>query len=387
MLSRQQIGALAFGSFAMATGMMVITGMLVEMADDLGLPVTVAGQLIAAAPLVLAVASPTLALTTSRLSRRTLLIWGGLISAASHFLAAVSGSFTMLLIARALTGLGAACFMPQTSATAVMLSPPNQGGRMLTLVFIGYGVANSVGLPMGAWLGEAIGWRPTLAILGGLCLAVTAWVWLALPAQIPQTRLNAGAIPELARDLAIVSTIGVGFLQSLAQFTVFAYIAPAVRESIGGGATLMAILLAVFGVCGIVGSIVSSRFADRLGPVRMSAISIALMMAAFLAWSLSRGSETLTYLAMVLWGFGCFPITSAIPVRLIKLNPALASASISFNNTASFGGAAIGTVLGAAMIGTVGYRSLGWVGNAVFVAALGMLWVSARQSRGRGIRH
>jgi len=119
----------------------------------------------------------------------------------------------------------------------------------------------------------------------------------------------------------------------------------------------------------------------------MSAISIALMMAAFLAWSLSRGSETLTYLAMVLWGFGCFPITSAIPVRLITLNPALASASISFNNTASFGGAAIGTVLGAAMIGTVGYGSLGWVGNAVFVASLGMLWVSARQSRGRGIRH
>ncbi|MBM3346981.1 MAG: MFS transporter [Betaproteobacteria bacterium] len=387
MLNRRQIGALAFGSFAMATGMMVITGMLVEMADDLGLPVTVAGQLIAAAPLVLAVASPTLALITSRLSRRTLLIWGGLICAASHFLAAMSGSFTMLVMARALTGLGAACFMPQTPATAVMLSPPNRGGRTLALVFIGYGVANSVGLPVGAWLGEAIGWRPTLAILGGLCLAVTAWVWLVLPAKISQSRLNAGAILELARDRAIVSTIAVGFLQSLAQFTVFAYIAPAVRESIGGGATLVAVLLAVFGVSGIIGSTVSSRFADRLGPVRMCAISIAIMVASFLVWSLSRGSEPLTCLAMVLWGFGCFPITSAIPVRLIALNPALASASISFNNTASFGGAAIGTVLGAAMIGAAGYGSLGWVGNAIFIAALRMLWVSARQSRERGIRY
>ena len=101
MLTRSQLGALGFGSFVMATGM------LVEMAADLSLPVTVVGQLVAAAPLMLAIASPTLAFTTSRLSRRTLLIAGGLVAGASHFLAAASGSLAMLALARMLTGLGA----------------------------------------------------------------------------------------------------------------------------------------------------------------------------------------------------------------------------------------------------------------------------------------
>ena len=387
MLTRSQIGALAFGSFVMATGMLIVTGMLVEMAADLSQPITVVGQLVAATPLTLALASPALAFTTSRLSRRTLLIWGGLVAAASHFLAAASGSFAVLAVARMLTGLGAACFMPQAAASAVMLAPANQGGRMLALVFIGYGVANSIGLPVGTWLGELIGWRSTLAILGCLALAVSLWTWLSLPAHLPQAPLNPSAIGELFRDRAILTTIAVGFLQSLAQFVVFAYISPAVRESIGGGAAMTAMLLAVYGVSGIVGSVVSSRFADRQGPVRMSAVSILLMMTALLAWSLGRGSVALTAVAMVLWGLGCFPITSSLPVRLIALNPALASASISFNNTATFGGAAVGTVLGAAMIGIAGYGSLGWVGIAVFIACLAMLYASARLSRGRGGRH
>jgi predicted MFS family arabinose efflux permease len=129
MLTRSQLGALAFGCFVTATGMLIITGMLVEMADDLGLPVTVAGQLIAVAPLTLALASPALAMTTSRLSRRALLLWGALLSAASHFLAAISSSIVLLVIARMLTGMGSASFMPQAAATAVTLAPPNQGGR------------------------------------------------------------------------------------------------------------------------------------------------------------------------------------------------------------------------------------------------------------------
>lgn len=385
-LTGNQVCALAFGCFVMATSMLSLTGMLVELSEDIGLPVTVAGQLIAIAPLMLAIASPTLALTTSALSRRTLLIAGGLITAAGHFVAAVSGSFVLLGVARALIGLGSACFMPQTAATAVMLAPPNQGGRMLALVFIGYGVANSVGLPASAWLGEAIGWRCTLAITGVLALAASVWMWATLPPDIPQSRLNAGAMLDIARDGAIVTTIGVGFLQSLAQFTLFSYIAPAVRDSIGGGATLMALLLAAFGASGIAGSFGSSRIADRLGPVRMAALSIGVMMAAMIVWSFSRGSVPLTFLAMVLWGIGCFPVTSTIPVRLIGLNPALASASISFNNTASFGGAAVGTVLGAALIHAAGYVSLAWAGIIAFIASLAMLYASARLSRRRDAR-
>ena len=383
MLTRSQIGALGSGSFVMATSMLIVTGMLVEMAQDLGLPVTVAGQLVAAAPLMLALASPTLALTTSAFSRRTLLIWGAVITAASHFLAAASDSFAMLLVARALTGLGAACFMPQTAATAVVLAPANQGGRMLALVFVGYGVANSVGLPVGTWLGAVIGWRATLVIIGLISLAVGAWVWRALPAKIAQAPLRAASMFDVARDLAIVTSIGVGLLQSLAQFTVFAYIAPSLRESLGGGASTTAFMLAVYGVSGIVGSFITSRIADRLGPVRIIFIAIGLMMAALLAWSLGRGSYPLTLLAMVFWGLGNMPIPSALPVRLIALNPSLASASISFNNTASFGGAAIGTVIGARMIEAFGYVSLGWVGIGVFVLCLAMLSLSQRMSHGR----
>lgn len=84
------LAALAFGNFVTATGMLVITGMLVEMADDLGRSIAVMGQLIAVAPLTMAIASPTVAMLASRLSRRTLLVWGLLLSAASQFLAALA---------------------------------------------------------------------------------------------------------------------------------------------------------------------------------------------------------------------------------------------------------------------------------------------------------
>jgi predicted MFS family arabinose efflux permease len=255
------------------------------------------------------------------------------------------------------------------------------------MIFIGYGIANCVGVPVGTWLGEAVGWRVTLAGLGVLSLALAAWTRLALPAAIPQPRLGANSLAVLARDGAILTTIATGFLQAAAQFVFFAYISPWLRHSLGGGAAMTGIMIALYGAGGVLGNVAGARFSDRIGPVRVALACLLVMMASFLILALGHHSPVLTGFAIVVWGVASFPVASALQVRLLTLDPAIGSASVSFNNTATFGGAALGAMAGSVLIRVAGYGSLAWAGIALFVISVLALLLSARLSRGRPRRH
>ena len=70
--------------------------------------------------------------------------------------------------------LGAAVFTPQAAAAIGFMTAPQERGRAITFIFLGWSVASVLGMPMSAWLGETFGWR--VAFLVGPALAVVILV-------------------------------------------------------------------------------------------------------------------------------------------------------------------------------------------------------------------
>ena len=66
--------ALCFGNFVIGTGTLIVPGMLSVLADGLDVGISVAGRLIAAFALTVAIGAPLLAGATSRIDRRTVLV-------------------------------------------------------------------------------------------------------------------------------------------------------------------------------------------------------------------------------------------------------------------------------------------------------------------------
>src|SRR5690606_40540954 len=67
--------ALFLAAFAFGTTEFVIAGVLPEVATGLGVSVPTAGYLVSGYPLGIAIGGPLLTLATTRLARRTLLLW------------------------------------------------------------------------------------------------------------------------------------------------------------------------------------------------------------------------------------------------------------------------------------------------------------------------
>ena len=111
-----------------------------------------AGQLIAAGALVMCFGAPLLAALVAGWDRRRLLALSpcsGMPPA--HLPGALMPSFGSLLPVRVLAVLAPAVFTPQAAACVGLLVPPEQRGRAITFIFLGWSVASVLGMPIGAW--------------------------------------------------------------------------------------------------------------------------------------------------------------------------------------------------------------------------------------------
>lgn len=378
---KTKLWSLTLGNFAIGTGAMIIPGMLNELTTDLETTPAAIGLLISAFAITICVGGPFFASWTSRIERRKLLVGALVLYAVTHLLAALALGYGMLLAVRIMTAVGAGLFTAQAAATASLIVPPDQRGKAIGLAFLGWSLASVFGLPLGAFLGAAIGWRPTIALVGVLAAGSAAWVWAQIPARIFVAPMDRAAWKSLFANRPLLVAISVTAVGAAGQFTAFSYMALILKESIGATPETISLLFFLFGASAVAGTILGARVMDRFGAPQVGMASMACMAVALALWSLTRGSPGLTVALLLLWGLGCFAFNGAQQVRLVELAPHLASASVSLNSSALYMGQAFGALTGGLIITGYSMDYLSVVGTILMVAAMVMSKAAAGMAR------
>ncbi|HPH15178.1 MAG TPA: MFS transporter, partial [Burkholderiaceae bacterium] len=209
---------LLFGNFVIGTGVMVVPGTLNDISSSLAISVPVAGQLITAAAAVMCVGAPLFASVVAGWDRRRLLALSMLWYAVFLGLSALMPDFGSLIVVRVLSVVSPAIFTPQAAACVGMLVAPEQRGRAITFVFLGWSVASVLGMPLGAWIGGTLGWRSAFAFVAILSLISAVWVWRAMPNGIKPPALSRAAWGETLQSKALMLCVAVTLLYSAGQF-------------------------------------------------------------------------------------------------------------------------------------------------------------------------
>ncbi|MCM5571344.1 MFS transporter [Burkholderiaceae bacterium FT117] len=380
---RAAIRALTFGNFAIGTGVMVVVGMLDLIAEGLRTSVPTAGQLVTIGALVTCIGAPLTAALTSRIDRRSLLVGSLALSGLGHLLSALAPGFGLLAAVRAATMVQAAIFTPQAAATIGSMVPPEGRARAVTGIFIGWSIASVIGMPLGNLVGTHFGWRAGFGVAALLNLAACAWVFATIPRGLRTPALSLSSWGDVVRNPLLTGALAVTLLGGAGQFTLSAYIAPALKLATQASAEAVAAVMGLFGLFGVAGNLWMIRQIGRRGPDRsvdtaILAIVVGLGLAALLtlavAW-LPAATWPLLLASGVFWGLGCFAMNSAQQARLAAFAPALASASIALNTSMIYGGQAIGAAAGGAVIAVAGIGPLPWAAVALMLATL---WLSRR---------
>src|SRR3954452_2614536 len=149
---------LAVGAFLMCTTEFVIAGLLPQMADDFGVRPSRIGLLITAFAVGMIVGAPVMALATLRLPKRATLVLALATFAAGHVIAALSGSFELLLAARVLTAVVTGAFWSVASVVATRAAGPAASSRALGVMGSGVAFATVLGVPLSSLPGSHLGW-------------------------------------------------------------------------------------------------------------------------------------------------------------------------------------------------------------------------------------
>ena len=189
--------ALALGGFGIGTTEFVAMGLLPEMASGLGVSEPIAGHVISAYALGVVVGAPLIAALTARVPRRTLLIALMVAFTVGNAASVFAPSYTTLMMARFVAGLPHGAYFGVAALVAAHLAEPGKRAKAVAMVMMGLSVANVIGVPVAAWIGQALGWRSAFALVAviGVATVASLFVWIprldGMPVTNPITELGA----------------------------------------------------------------------------------------------------------------------------------------------------------------------------------------------------
>jgi predicted MFS family arabinose efflux permease len=378
---------MAVGTFAVGTESFMIAGVLPDIAVDLSVSISTAGQLVTVFALAYALSSPILTALTARVSRHTLLIGSMLLFTLANLAAWAATDYWVLMAARVLLAFTAGLYVPGANALAGALAGPERRGTALAIVNGGITIAVALGVPLGALVGDRLGWRMTFASVAalsalasvGLLLGLSRDIGKGLPVASLRERFNT------ARQPVILMTLLVTTLWAMGAYTLYTYLALFISESTLLNGAQIGFVLFSWGAAAAVGVVLGGKGVDRVGPHRLIVPCLIALIVAFAGLStsahlLSRPLALIPILiAVVVWGIAHWAFYPAQQANLISI-AGLKGTPIALSLNASFMylGFSLGAVSGSLVLHYATPADLGWAATACELLALG-LTLSIRQ--------
>jgi len=375
--------------FTTVTSEFLPTGLLPEMAADLGVTQSQIGLLITlfAASVVLTAAP--LTLLTHRFSRKSLVITVMLVFVLGNVLAAVAPNFAVLAVARVIGGCAHGLFWAVVGAYSTHLVPKHRIGRAVAITSGGGTAAFVLGVPLGTALGQAVGWRVAFGVIAAAIVLLIVLVLRFLPPVEHGERLATGEIALPLRKDPTIPTIlllcVIAIVAITGQNLLATYVAPVLRGPMGFEASAVAGMLFLYGGAGVIGIVAAGLGGDRW-PRAGLIVSLALVVMAQVVLGVAPENRWIAIPAFVVWGaaFGAVPaMLNARMMRTASLRMrdiASAYVSTSFNL-----GIGLGALIGAIALDRLGAGVLPFgaallVALGVVVAVLGDLWLTRRSA-------
>ncbi|MDQ0748984.1 DHA1 family inner membrane transport protein [Streptomyces africanus] len=385
--------ALALGGFGIGLTEFLIAGLLPQVASSFTVSEAAAGRLISGYALSVAVGAIALTAATARLPRKQVLVGLVALFVAGNLLSAVAPNYPVMLLGRIVAALCHGSFFGIGSLVARSLVAPEKKSQAVAVMFAGLTVANVLGVPFGALVGERWGWRAAfwaVTAIGVLALAGIAALVPARAGRTPPPTGTAGSDPvppsglraqlRAFRSWQVWLTLTATALGYGGMFGAFTYIAYTFTEVSGFASADVAWLLMVYGVGLVVGNLVGGRAADR---DRDRALVLALfgLTLTLALFGLLAGSATASVVLVFVMGVTGFASVPGMITRVTDFAHGAALAA-SANVSASNVGNALGAWLGGlAITAGLGYTSPLYVGAGIALLATVVMVIAARQAR------
>ena len=382
---RRALLALAVGSFGIGMTEFVVMGLLPEIAREL-LPaawassqedaIAQAGWLITLYALGVVIGAPTIAASVAKYPRHRVMILLAAALTLFNALTLVLPTFELVAASRLLAGLPHGAYFGIGALVAADVMGPGNRAKGVAFVLTGLTVANVVGVPLGTFLGQNLGWRWAFVLVVAIFAAATAAIAVTVPRRAGEPSRTLRAELGVFRIGQVWFALGIGAIGFGGFFAVYTYVSPLVTEAAGSPAWVVPITLVILGIGMTVGNLVGGHLAD-VDLIRAMFGLLGLLALSLLLLALTSGWIVTVVIFVFAVAFAASAVSPTIQTRLMDVAGDNQSIAAALNHSALNTGNAMGAALGGAVIAAgFGFAAPVWVGFLLALAGLGIAALS-----------
>jgi len=371
--------ALALGGFGIGLTEFGIVGLLPEVAGDFGVSETVAGYLVSGYALSVAFGAVVLTAALGRIDRKNVLLGLMMLFILGNLISALASTYSILLIGRIVAALCHGAFFGVGAVVASDMVAENRKGGAIALMFGGLTLANVLGVPLGTFLGQQLGWRSTfwaITIIGVLALA---GIQLLVPATPTGPGANLRSELGAFRRTQVWVSLAVSLLTFASVVGAFTYIAFTLTKVSGFALSSVPWLLVLFGVGTFIGNYIGGKATDR--SLNITLITVLALLALVLGlFALTAQSKIMSVISLLLMGAIGLAAAPGLQVRIMRYAPDAPGMASGANIAAFNVGNALGAWLGGLTLAAgFGFASPLWVGAGLALTGLLVLLAGSVQ--------
>lgn len=364
---------LAAGIFAMVTSEFAVAGLMPQLAEGLGTSVEQIGYLVTIFAVAMAVGGPILTLFLLRVAPKTALMVIFAIFLAGNLLAALASSYSMMVVARVISGVASQAFFGIAVSLCARLVDERIRGRAVGVAMNGLMLGTLLGLPLATLVGGRLGWQSafwTISLLTVIATILTVIVVRNPPQEDSSEPPKPTASEEftvLRRPQFLLAIVSSTFIIG-ATFSAFTFFTPILTQITGFAESTVPLLLLAYGAATLIGNMIVARLADR-HTIATLLVGTALNIVFLTGFAIFTDVPALALVFM--FGIGLVGVTMN-PAMAVRAQRAGSTAPLANTVHSSFItlGIILGSAIGSALIPAYGLRSPVILGIGMAILAI-----------------
>jgi len=262
------INIIALATFAASLSARALDPVLPHVADDFSVSIAAAASFSAVFAFTFAVVQPALGAAADVFGKARLMIVCLVLLGLANILGALSTSFPLLFATRILAGVGSGGVFPVALSLTSDLVGPEKRQVAIGRTLAGSMTGNLLGASFSGVIGDFLGWRGVLAVLGLLVIAASVAVAAGFrgAALAPASKTNLSTLRHGYRTIfgnPNALCYAAVFIEGCCVLGLFPYLASFLFEIGETSLTIAGIVIAGFAVGGLFYTMTVSRFLPR----------------------------------------------------------------------------------------------------------------------------
>jgi predicted MFS family arabinose efflux permease len=343
------LNIITMATFAASLSVRALDPVLPHVADDFAVSIATAASFASVYAFTFAAIQPLIGAAADMLGKARLMIACLVLLGLANILGALSTSFPLLFATRVLAGVASGGVFPVALGLTSDLVGPEKRQVAISRTLAGSMTGNLLGATASGLIGDLLGWRGVLAVLGALVVLAAIAVGtgfrgaqLKRPQRTSFSALKAGYHTIFSNPNARVC-YGAVFVEGCCVLGLFPFIASFLFDLGQTSLSIAGIVIAGFAIGGLLYTATVSRFLPRLG-VRGMMIAGATLVGLQLVATAFGPAWQIQFLVLLMMGWGFYMIHGCLQVFASELSVSARATALSLHSFFFFMGQTAGPI-------------------------------------------